>query len=85
MTFDRGRHHFKTGGEFRAYQSDGYNHLFARGQATFSGAFTGQPLADLLLGLPSISLLGVNDNRQALRTWSASGFAAGRLAASRRE
>ena len=74
MTFDRGRHHFKTGGEFRAYQSDGYNHLFARGQATFSGAFTGQPLADLLLGLPSISLLGVNDNRQALRTWSASGF-----------
>jgi Carboxypeptidase regulatory-like domain len=74
MTFDRGRHHLKTGGEFRAYQSDGYNHLFARGQATFSGAFTGQPLADLLLGLPSISLLGVNDNRQALRTWSASGF-----------
>ncbi len=68
LTFDRGRHHLKTGGEFRTYRSDGYNHLFARGQASFQGVFTGNPVADLLLGLPSISLLGVNDNRQALRT-----------------
>jgi len=74
LTFDRGRHHVKTGGEIRAYRSDGYNHLFARGQATFSGAFTGQPFADLLLGLPTLSLLGVNDNRQALRTWAVNGF-----------
>jgi hypothetical protein len=75
LTFDRGRHHVKTGGELRAYRSDGYNHLFARGQATFTGAFTGLPLADLLLGLPSVTLLGVNDNRQALRTWAVNGFA----------
>ncbi|PYR90093.1 MAG: hypothetical protein DMF84_21570 [Acidobacteria bacterium] len=74
LTFDRGRHHVKAGGEFRAYRSDGYNHLFARGQATFQGLFTGQPLADLLLGLPSLTLLGVNDNRQALRTWSVHSF-----------
>jgi Carboxypeptidase regulatory-like domain len=74
LTIDRGHHHFKTGGELRTYRSDGYNHLFARGQATFSGAFTGQPFADLLLGFPTVTLLGVNDNRQALRTWSASGF-----------
>jgi hypothetical protein len=74
LTFDRGRHHVKTGGELRAYHSDGYNHLFARGQATFTGAFTGQPLADLLLGLPSVTVLGVNDNRQALRTWAVNGF-----------
>ena len=75
LTVDRGRHHVKTGGELRVYRSDGYNHLFARGQATFSGAFTGLPLGDLLLGLPSITLLGVNDNRQALRTWAVNGFA----------
>jgi hypothetical protein len=74
LTVDRGRHHLKTGGEFRAYSSDGYNHLFARGQASFQGAFTGNPVADLILGLPSISLLGVNDNRQALRTRAVSGF-----------
>lgn len=74
VTIDFGRHHLKTGGELRAYKSDGYNHLFARGQATFSGAFSGQSFADLLLGLPTVTLLAANDNRQALRTWSASGF-----------
>jgi hypothetical protein len=74
MTFDRGRHHVKTGGEFRSYHSDGYNHLFARGQSTFTGALTGHPFADLLLGFPTLSLLGANDNRQALRTWAANVF-----------
>ena len=74
LTLDRGRHHFKTGGELRHYRSDGYNHLFARGQTTFTGAFTGSSFADLLLGFPTVTLLGVNDNRQALRTWSAHGF-----------
>ena len=74
MTFDRGRHHIKAGGEIRAYRSDGYNHLFARGQAVFTGALTGHPVGDLLLGFPTLSLLGVNDNRQALRTWAANGF-----------
>ena len=35
---DRARpHHVKMGGELRHYDSDGYNHLFARGQATFTG------------------------------------------------
>jgi carboxypeptidase family protein len=74
LTFDRGRHHVKSGGELRTYRSDGYNHLFVRGQATFQGVFTGQPIADLLLGLPSLTLLASNDNRQALRTWAADGF-----------
>ena len=74
LTVDRGRHHLKAGGELRRYRSDGYNHLFARGQATFTGAFTGSPFGDLLLGFPTVTLLGVNDNRQALRTWSAYGF-----------
>lgn len=74
LTLDRGRHHLKLGGEFHAYQSDGYNHLFARGQMTFSGAFTGQPFADFLLGFPTVTLLAANDNRQALRTWSGAGF-----------
>jgi hypothetical protein len=74
LTFERGRHHLKSGAEFRGYQSDGYNHLFARGQATFQGAFTGNAVADLLLGLPTVTLLAVNDNRQALRTWSLDGY-----------
>ncbi len=75
LMFDRRTHHFKAGGEFRSYRSDGFNHLFERGQATFQGVFTGHPVADLLLGMPTITLIGLNDNRQALRTWSLNGFA----------
>jgi hypothetical protein len=75
LSIDRGRHHVKLGGEFRHYASDGFNHLYARGEATFAGAYTGYPMADLLLGLPTYALLAENDNRQALRTWSANGFA----------
>ena len=75
LTLGLRRHHVKLGGELRTYRSDGYNHLFARGQATFAGVFTGSPVGDLLLGMPAISLLGVNDNRQALRTWALNGFA----------
>ena len=74
LTAQMGNHHVKTGGEFRHYQSDGLNHLFARGQITFAGAITGSPLADLLLGYPTLSLLGTNDNAQKLRTWSFNAF-----------
>ena len=74
LTIEGVRHRVKFGGELRRYQSDGDNHLFARGRLTFSGGFTGLPLADLLLGRPSLSLIADNDNRQALRTWSAAGF-----------
>lgn len=74
LTAQLGRHHVKTGGEFRHYQSDGLNHLFARGQITFAGAITGAPFADLLLGYPTLSLLGTNDNAQKLRTWSFNTF-----------
>jgi hypothetical protein len=75
LSIERGRHHVKLGGELRHYGSDGFNHLYARGEATFAGAYTGNPVADLLLGLPTYSLLADNDNRQALRTWAANFFA----------
>ena len=68
------QHHVQAGGDVRTYRSDGHNHLFARGQIAFTGAFTGHPLGDLLLGLPAFSLIATNDNRQALRTWSAAGY-----------
>ena len=73
LTWHRGRHQLKAGGEVRHYRSDGFNHLFARGQVVFTGAFTGDALGDLLLGLPSFSPIAANDNPQALRTtaWNA--------------
>lgn len=75
FTVERGRHQWKAGVELRTFRSDGDNHLFARGRMSFSGAFTGNAFADLLLGYPSFALLGTNNNRQALRTWAANGFA----------
>jgi hypothetical protein len=75
ISVDRGRHHLKLGGEVRRYQSDGFNHLFARGQLTFRGVYSGSALGDLLLGLPSLTLLARNDNPQALRTTAWNVFA----------
>jgi hypothetical protein len=74
LSVERGRHLWKLGGEVRHYRSDGYNHLFSRGQISFSGAFTGDALGDVLLGLPSFSLIAANDNRQALRTTAFDAF-----------
>ena len=70
LTIERGRHLWKLGGEVRHYGSDGFNHVYARGQIGFTGAFTGDALGDLLLGLPTFSILAANDNPQALRTTS---------------
>src|SRR5260221_9931338 len=48
--------------------------MLAGGQATFGGAITGPPFAALGLGPPWVWLLGVNANRQAIRTWAVNGF-----------
>ncbi len=65
-----GRHNLKAGGEIRYFRVNGYNHLFARGQFNFQPAFTGNALADLLLGLPVVAIRGMNDNPQAMRAAS---------------
>ena len=75
VSLDRGRHFVKVGGELRHYRSDGYNHVFARGQLGFFGAFTGNGIGDLLLGFPTVTLLAANDNPQALRTTAVNVFA----------
>ena len=62
VSVERGRHFFKVGGEVRHYRSDGYNHVFPRGQLNFFGAFTGSGIADVLLGYPDGDAAG--DQRQ---------------------
>ena len=74
VSLQRGRHHLKLGGEIRRYQETGFTRLFPRGQVIFTGAFTGDALADVLLGLPSLSLLGINNNDQSLHNWAFNGF-----------
>ncbi|MBI3697647.1 MAG: TonB-dependent receptor [Acidobacteria bacterium] len=67
LTHARGRHTFKTGGEYRRFAMDGLNDNFARGQFTFQPSLTGNALAGLLLGLPSLALRTKIDNPMALR------------------
>ena len=68
VSVERGRHFLKAGGEVRHYRSNGYNHVFPRGQLNFFGAFTGVGMGDVLLGYPTVTLLATNDNPQKLRT-----------------
>lgn len=67
-TYTRGAHLLKFGFEFRANQQNGFRDVQARGTLNFTGAFTQNPLADLLLGLITYSSSAKVDNHQHMRT-----------------
>ncbi|MGH9843326.1 MAG: TonB-dependent receptor domain-containing protein, partial [Blastocatellia bacterium] len=80
-TWARGRHLVKFGADFRKTQQDAFRDVQSRGFLTFSSvvaldrntiipAFTGNALADLLMGLPVITGGARLDNPQRLRTES---------------
>lgn len=73
-TYTRGAHLLKLGFEFRANQQNGFRDVQARGTLNFTGAFTNNPLADLLLGLITFSSSAKVDNHQHLRTNSYNAF-----------
>jgi hypothetical protein len=70
LTWTPGRHFLKFGAEFRGVQQDAFRDVQARGFLNFQGVFTGNPLADLLLGLPTVTGGAHLDNPQRLRTES---------------
>ena len=52
-------HNLKFGADYHYFTSTFFLDFAARGQFIFGGGFTGDPLGDLLLGLPAFSLRGV--------------------------
>jgi hypothetical protein len=70
LAFVRGAHTWKTGFEIRRIQMYGILDLFARGSLTFSGQLTGNGMADLLLGLPTLGIRADFDNSQTLRYYA---------------
>jgi hypothetical protein len=74
VTWTRGRHLVKAGAEVRLLRQDAYRDVQARGFLNFTGVFTGNPLADLLLGLPTLTGGARLDNPQRLRTETYSAF-----------
>lgn len=75
-TFSRGGHLLKTGGEWYGIRQSAYRDVQSRGFLTFiNQGYTGNALADLLLGLPVLTGGARLDNPQNLRAHSWSVFA----------
>lgn len=75
-TWARGAHLLKLGGEWYAARQSAYRDVQARGFLNFiQQAYTGNALADLLLGLPVVTGGARLDNPQNLRAQSWSVFA----------
>ena len=75
LTWSRGAHLVKIGGEARLIAQDAFRDVLSRGQIAFTGQITGNPVADLLLGAPVLSVGATLDNPQHLRARSWSAFA----------
>jgi hypothetical protein len=68
-----GRHLIKFGGDLRRLQQNAYRDVQSRGFLTFFG-ITGNPVADLLQGFPTVTGGAQLDNHQNLRSTSYSLF-----------
>ena len=68
-TWTSGRHLVKLGLDVRLLQQNAYRDIESRGFISFSGA-TGNALAEMLQGFPSVSGGATSDNPQHLRTHS---------------
>jgi len=68
------RHLLKIGIEFRGLQQNAYRDVQARGFMNFTGLIAGNSVADLLLGLPTVTGGAMIDNPQYLRSKSWSFF-----------
>jgi len=59
-----GAHNVKLGGDYRIIGVQSLNYGASTGNFTFSGGFTGNALADLMLGYPNISSSGIPLNTE---------------------
>jgi hypothetical protein len=74
-TYARGMHLFKFGFDIRVMQQNAFRDVQSRGFIAFSPqAYTGNALADMLLGLPVTTGVAKMDNPQHLRGESYAGF-----------
>ena len=75
LTWTTGRHLVRFGGEVRLLRQEAFRDVQARGLLTFTNqAFTGNGLADLLLGLPTVTVGATLDNPQNLQASSYAAF-----------
>jgi hypothetical protein len=77
LSWGRGRHFLRLGGDVRLLRQQAYRDVQARGFLSFASIpfFTGNALADALLGVPLLTGRARIDNRQALQTHNIGLFA----------
>ncbi len=74
-SYTRGRHLFRAGFDFRNLQQNAYRDVESRGFLNFTGQLIGNPLEELLFGLPTVTGVARLDNPQHLRAQSYAFFA----------
>jgi len=74
LSIVRGKHLMKAGVDVRHLQLDSVVDLYSRGQISFTGAFTGSGIGDLLLGLPTFSLQATANNPIHMRSSTFAGY-----------
>jgi hypothetical protein len=75
VSWAKGSHLIKTGGDFRYVRQRAYRDVLSRGLLNFSDRYiTGNALADLLLGYPFVTSVAILDNPQKLRSTAWAGF-----------
>ena len=67
LSIRRGLHTYTIGGDLRRNRFDMHSQPDPRGTLTFTGALTGDALADFLLGVPAASALAYSDTSTRLR------------------
>lgn len=66
LTYNRGSHTIKFGGDGNSYSTMRLNNGGGLGSYTFSGQYTGNSVADLLLGYPSKASRALGDTRNPM-------------------
>ena len=74
VTFDRSRHTIKAGFEYQRRRYNVYQASYPRGEFLFQPYYSGNALADLLLGLPEMMRLDVLNGTRGLRRSEYSAF-----------
>jgi hypothetical protein len=74
FTFIHGKNTFNAGVDLRKLQLNGRLDELVRGSLTFSGAISGSPLGDLLLGYPTLGIQAYAKNPIRLRSMSSDAY-----------
>jgi hypothetical protein len=74
LSSHHGRHDFAVGGEFNRQFMDSQAYAIRMGVYFFLGFSSGNPVADMLLGLPSLFSIAMGDPTKAFRSNGINGF-----------